>query len=167
MKLVLAVFMLCTICPCADLLMGLKRVRVEIRSTLETENSFIKAISPQDLQPFVELALQREGLRVSDSPISEDKDGELSISVFCAQAVQIIACMETMVLKQTVFPVRKNFEVHAKGEVQYTPVVVISKFYSGLSTMGVQHYKASNLQESIGRYLTSFLNEWRKQNPKP
>ncbi len=163
----LACLLFCDTASAADLLKGLARVRVEIRSTIETQSATIKAISAEDLKPFAELALQREGLQVSDEPIGSEKDGEVEILISCSQSVQVIACMQTLKIKQVVFPIRKDFEIKVKGEVQYAPTVVISHFLSGLATMGFPHYKTSTLQELISGHLTSFLNSWRKANPKP
>jgi hypothetical protein len=128
----------------------------------------MKAIPSHEILPFVELAVQREGLVIKDKFGTDDDEGLLRVSVFCTQTISLVSCMYSIELRQMVFPVKKTLQSRdSKGNSIFQSVEVISKSYSGLGTMGGIYYKLPALQEAISSQLTSFFNDWRKANPKP
>ncbi len=150
--------------PQTALLKSVDRVSVAIVSRPDQIPGFVLP----NIQNFVELQLQREGLKILDpqaDPPAYGKAAELRIDLLCVtQEDKGISCAHVGVAKQDLLVVKPGLRPTDEKDPQHAKVSVTVWDGGGVIVLGKDVQTQEQFKLRFEALVVSFLNQWRKAN---
>jgi hypothetical protein len=141
----------------------------EVLITVEG-NPSPKGFEAQSIKDHLELAAQREGLRIASKGTDSPYGARLVLDVnfVCLNEEFEAACSLLFEGSIALIVYKPGISEKTGKESQNTPtIVVLAWIQQSIILRGANVQNAKTWRESTDGLMISFLNAWRKANPKP
>jgi hypothetical protein len=165
----ITLFLAYTIVCVADgpnLLHGLERINAKVTLPESPHESLDRV----DLKRFMELSVQREGIKVFESGAKTDlrSDGVLMVSFTCLDNSSETVCSIALELWQKLLIIRAGLDIETNGKIDSDKLPILPIWSSNMIVRkGSDARTQKSWRDSLEGLLIEFLNDWRKANPKP